>query len=229
MSATWIKVPAGYFTEPAMMFLRRELKRDADALPLALWLFAAQQDGTGDLSAYTPEELAEALRFRGDPDRMVSALQAAGYLTEALHVVDWEDVFGLCRARSQAGRTRALKRWGKTTQPPSTPPPEDGHDVTKEDQALRQAVPDAFDLPFASPQFSEAWRLYVQHRRESKKPLRPTSTRLCLEQLREMGEQRAITALRHTVAMGWIGVREPTAGRTWEKPRGKLAPEFDRF
>jgi len=64
-------------------------------------------------------------------------------------------------------------------------------------------------LPFASPDFSEAWADFQKHRTEIRKPLKPTSSKAALRELQAMGEPRAIAALRHTVAKGWQGIREP--------------------
>lgn len=66
-------------------------------------------------------------------------------------------------------------------------------------------------LPFSSEQFRNAWSDFEKHRREIKKPLRETSTKAVLAELKAMGELRAIAALKHTVAKGWQGIREPDA------------------
>jgi hypothetical protein len=75
----------------------------------------------------------------------------------------------------------------------------------KEAQAPAPSAP----LPFASPDFSEAWTDFQKHRTEIRKPLKPTSSKAALRELQAMGEPRAIAALRHTVAKGWQGIREP--------------------
>jgi hypothetical protein len=69
-------------------------------------------------------------------------------------------------------------------------------------------------LPFPSPEFAEAWALWEQHRREIKKPIKPAMIAALFEQLTAIGEARAIAAIKHTVAMGWQGLREP------ERPAG---------
>jgi hypothetical protein len=67
------------------------------------------------------------------------------------------------------------------------------------------------DLPFKSDAFTAAWALFAKHRRELRKPLTPTSTRMALKQLGSIGEQRAIACIELTVRMGWQGLREDNA------------------
>lgn len=57
--------------------------------------------------------------------------------------------------------------------------------------------------------FREAWTLWCRHRREIKKPLKPTMAEQQLNQFVEWGEARSIAAIRHTVARGWQGIQEP--------------------
>lgn len=57
--------------------------------------------------------------------------------------------------------------------------------------------------------FREAWTLWCRHRREIKKPLKPTMAEQQLNQFVEWGESRSIAAIRHTVAKGWQGIQEP--------------------
>lgn len=68
-------------------------------------------------------------------------------------------------------------------------------------------------LPFVSLPFSSAWADFCQHRTEIKKKLTPKATDGALSMLAKMGEARAIAALRHTIASGWQGIREPEAGK----------------
>ena len=66
-------------------------------------------------------------------------------------------------------------------------------------------------LPFSSDAFKEAWGQWTKHRSEIRKPLKPTSTKMCLKELSAMGETRAIAAIEFTIAKGWQGLREPEA------------------
>jgi len=64
-------------------------------------------------------------------------------------------------------------------------------------------------LPFCSLEFEKAWTDWIAHRKEIRKPLKPTQIRKQLEELAAIGESRAIATINHTITKGWQGLREP--------------------
>ena len=84
-----------------------------------------------------------------------------------------------------------------------------------------KAKPSGFDPsnvelppPLRTDRFREAWREWITHRREIRKKLTPTATAKQIKQLADWGEDRAVAAIEHTVAMGWTGLREPDSATT---------------
>jgi hypothetical protein len=79
------------------------------------------------------------------------------------------------------------------------------------------------DIPFPSEEFAEAWQSWEQHRREKRKPLTPTSTKMQFREFVVMGEQRAIAAIHHSITKGWTGIFEPNGnnGNGNGKPKHK--------
>jgi len=73
-------------------------------------------------------------------------------------------------------------------------------------------------LAFDSPAFAAAWADWQTHRREIKSPLTPKSVEMQMERLKQWGEGRAIKAIRHTIANGWIGIREEEVKPAAAKP-----------
>jgi hypothetical protein len=69
---------------------------------------------------------------------------------------------------------------------------------------------------FESPAFVKAWQDWQEHRREIKKPLTPKASESQMAEFKAWGESRAIAAIRHTIKMGWQGIRE--ADRTKQQP-----------
>jgi uncharacterized protein YdaU (DUF1376 family) len=59
-----------------------------------------------------------------------------------------------------------------------------------------------------TPAFREAWDRWHQHRREIKKPLKPTQIAAQLKMLAKIGPLRAIAMINYTISMGWQGLRE---------------------
>ncbi|MEZ5328035.1 MAG: helix-turn-helix domain-containing protein [Verrucomicrobiales bacterium] len=79
---------------------------------------------------------------------------------------------------------------------------------------LRKSNKEIQELPFDSDQFREAWSEWRQHRSEIKKKLTPTSMKRQFKELSEMGEQRAIAAIEHSIKGGWQGIFEPSQKTT---------------
>ncbi len=65
-------------------------------------------------------------------------------------------------------------------------------------------------LPFDSESFCIAWDEWKQHRREKRKPVTPLSAKKTLRDLAKMGEERAISAINHSIANGYQGIFEPS-------------------
>lgn len=87
-----------------------------------------------------------------------------------------------------------------------------GKEGNKEGKGTRnKRVVEALPLPFDSPDFKLFWQNWQQHRAEKKASLTPTAIRQQLERLAEMGEERAIAALKHSMANGWQGIYESNA------------------
>jgi hypothetical protein len=69
-------------------------------------------------------------------------------------------------------------------------------------------IPEELD----TPEFQATWAEWVQHRIELKKPMKPTSAKTLLKTLAKAGERKAIESITHSIANGWQGVFEPSAG-----------------
>lgn len=108
-----------------------------------------------------------------------------------------------------------------TVHPPIIPPFPQGGELV-----LMQEPPPKNGLPFESEEFTEAWSDWQTHRKEIRKPLKPTMTKGQLEELAEMGEQRAIACIRHTIRKGWTGLREPNSQNGHRPPDETAAQRF---
>ena len=88
-----------------------------------LWYWAMDYAPDGDLSAFDPEDIADAADWTGDPDAFIKALVSAGggrrpgFLEErdGLHIHDWIDHGGRLaesrRVGGESGRYGNHKRW----------------------------------------------------------------------------------------------------------------------
>lgn len=74
------------------------------------------------------------------------------------------------------------------------------------------------DLPFASADFATFWQNWNQHLIEKKKPLKPTARKQQLAMLKDIGEARAIAALKHSMVNNWQGIFEPNHSQARNQP-----------
>lgn len=88
--------------------------------------------------------------------------------------------------------------------PNSHPTPEPARPPKAEPEIT---IPPALD----TPEFHDAWKLWKKHRTEIRKPLKPTQQASQINLCVEWGLERSLAALKHTMAMGWQGLREPDA------------------
>jgi len=130
--------------------------------------------------------------------------------------------------RSESGKKGAKARWNKgkqqqTKQDSSAngsaikqPLAKNGSSSSTATSVLVSTNVDT-PLPFDSADFKLFWSNWEQHRKEKKAKLTPTARNQQLEKLKDMGEHRAIAALKHSLANGWTGIFEPEQA----KPNGQ--------
>ena len=118
-----------------------------------LWWWTLEYAPDGDLSRFSPHEIAVASEWSGDPNLWSVALRETGWLDPDGHLHDWDDYSGKLaqerareRERKRAERARAKV---ETRSPPPDPCPEDvrrtspgrpAPDKTTEDKRRREEV-----------------------------------------------------------------------------------------
>ena len=119
---------------------------------------------------------------------------------------------------SKGGRPRKEKPngfsvgsdWDSETEPKQNPnqePVTSNHKPVSNNQVKPKQTP--LTLPFADEDFVDAWNDWINHRKEKKKPLTPTSIKIQLHKLEDMGVDRAIEAIDFSIANGYQGIFEP--------------------
>jgi len=82
-----------------------------------LWWWALDTQPDGDLSAYDPEDIAEAAGWEGDAAVFVAALMNCGpgdklgFIDPDMRLHDWDEYGGKYRKRSESARKAAQVRW----------------------------------------------------------------------------------------------------------------------
>lgn len=82
--------------------------------------------------------------------------------------------------------------------------------------------PPPFPPAIDTPEFRAVWADWLQHRKEKRKPVTPLSLKHAMKELEQWGADRAIAAIRHSIANGWTGIFEPDAKKAAaDKARGQ--------
>lgn len=82
-----------------------------------LWWWALDFAEDGDLSGIDPEDIAEEAMWEGDPDAFIAGLVQTGFLTETMHINDWDDYTGRLIAQRESNRQRQRRHREKRQQP----------------------------------------------------------------------------------------------------------------
>lgn len=90
-----------------------------------LWWWALELAPEGDLSAYDPEDIADAAGWTEEPEVFLEALKncgprdCEGFLNANMKLHDWEEYGGRYSARVEAARAAANARWSKKRSEPN--------------------------------------------------------------------------------------------------------------
>lgn len=72
-------------------------------------------------------------------------------------------------------------------------------------------------LLLRTKEFVEIWEEWVSHRTQIRHPLKSLTAERQLKMLAELGIDRAIAALKHSITNGWQGIFEPSGNRRHEE------------
>lgn len=82
----------------------------AVGLLVCLWSWACQNAHDGDLSGVSYRTIAQAARWRKNPEKLVKALQTCGFIDEDMRLHDWEEYAELYILREEYKREQNRKR-----------------------------------------------------------------------------------------------------------------------
>jgi hypothetical protein len=219
MAGDWIKIEHTLPDKPEVCLIAEHLNLDPDTVVgklVRFWAWCDQQSISGNALTVTKTFLDRITHQEGFTD----ALLKVGWLTSrdnngclALSVPRFERHNGqTAKERANVNRRVAKSRkcnaatvTNVTPQPLQKPLPE----KRREEKNILSSKEDSNELPFQSSDFVLFWNNWKQHRKEKKQPLTPTARKQQLENLKAMGEKRAIAALKHSMANGWLGIFEP--------------------
>lgn len=215
MAGDWTKMRDDLGDDPAVFSVAKHLEIDVDTVVgklLRVWSWAGKHTLNG--------------RIIGANRALVDQVARMTSFAESLEVNGWLsfDEYGCTfpkwnRHNSKSAKRRALEQRRKSASRADTKRTRSGQ---KQDQRRREEkreeekrdkeqtpLPPCLDLP----EFRSAWSDWTRHRSEIKHPLKPTMASNQLAMLAELGPDRAIAMIRHTITKGWQGLREPENGQ----------------
>jgi hypothetical protein len=80
-------------------------------------------------------------------------------------------------------------------------------------------------IELQTEKFRRAWADWQQHRREIRKPLKPTAAAQQIKQFLQWGTESAIAAIEYTILKGWVGIRQPEKESNNGHANGKPRPD----
>lgn len=211
---SWVPMPNAHDSVAYCRLMNRKDGPEIFAAWILLVQLASRCSTRGELTSsdgriYSAEDLAIKTRA---PERIFE--KAIPYLAKAGWILTDPPMSGDSPdTPADRGRIAALNRMEKNRMEKKTPP-------TPRNKS-------GGDLPenLKSEKFKQVWNDWIKHRDEIRKPLKPTQIAKQLKKLSSMGEDQAITAINHTIASGWQGIREPDLPRN-ESPAARTnAPD----
>lgn len=110
----FVKLDLDLPDHPRTLHLQRLLQIDRNqtiGLLANLWIWAMRYAEDGDLSRFSASDIASAARWPGDPDQMMEALVASGWLNGGAKLHAWEKFGGrLLQANRKAAERMAKHR-----------------------------------------------------------------------------------------------------------------------
>jgi hypothetical protein len=223
---TWIKMETSLRTHPKVVTLASRLTVTRVTVLGGLchaWMIADEHaDENGLIPFLDLEGFDSLVELPG----IAKAMLDVGWLTVSDAGIEFPNYLehngSTAKERAQAqrrqGKSRSKKAASRSTVTDVTPDRDASVTRGEERREEKSKKREEVILPFLSDEFSEAWKTWEQHRREIRKPLKPTSTAQQLKRLRMLTEKAAIEMIEWTIFKGWEGLREPDEIKP-EKPQ----------
>jgi len=205
MAGDWIKLETITPDKPEVHKMADLLGIDPDAVMgklIRIWVWADQQTYHGDAVSVTKTLLDRCSCAPG----FANAMEKVGWL---LQDCDGFVFPNFERHNGKTAKQRALtSKRTRNYRAKKVSRKCDAPSVTS--SSLYKEIVDLLIKEKTSPEFRHAWQEWVQYRaNDVKKPLKESMAHKQLAKMAQWGEARSIAAIDHTIAMGWVGLREP--------------------
>ena len=89
-------------------------------------------------------------------------------------------------------------------------------------------IPWSSPLPFESEEFSNAWKSWINYRKEIKKPIKEITIKAQWAEFVKWGEQKSIISIDLSIKNGWQGLFEPARSSSGNS-KPLTAKDHDQF
>ena len=104
-------------------------------------------------------------------------------------------------ARTKCGTEQSRVEKNRAEEKKEPPKPPQGDD---------SAFPDGLDRSFLTDEFKSTWDDWITHRKQKRSKLTPMAIRKQVKKMNDIGPDRSIRALNHSITNGWSGIFEPS-------------------
>lgn len=226
----WIRVSCEYPRHRKTLRLVRWLGEVAITYPIRLWLWAGEQSPDGSLRDLEAEELAMICGHSGDAQELLEAMLETGFVErrdDALWIRSWQEHNGVLFERQQRNSERMREARAQHVHSTSdatktsvnvrlrSGSTEESQEESPTPRTRESAAPAPIQIPppLDVDEFRQAWRDWAAYRRENRlKTWTVMTQRTKLDQLAAIGADRAVEAIRHSIANGYQGIFEPKGG-----------------
>lgn len=218
-----IRLASDFFTHRKTYKLKSMIGTDAYWIPIRLWTYASASQPDGDMSKYTPEALREILGYQGDASGMLQALIDSEFVDKDMKIHDWHEHNAYHALYAQRASAAAKARWAVKRKKVAKKE-NNIHDRKGKEQALlKHCLSIACSM---SSIFQDTMCLWVKHRFDMGKPPTKHAIEMQFDNLKTMGEARAVRAIRHSIANGWQGIFEEKGGMNGRRIEGEPSDKF---
>lgn len=242
MAGDWVKIRDDLPDDPAVIAIAKTLNLEIDTVLgklLRFWIWCDRQLVTGNASSVTRSWIDDALSATG----FARALEKVGWLTPE---GDGFSIPNFDRHMGASTKKRALQALRQEKYRQKDDKKRDAVSVTKISRTRRDdarapllvssvsstkkevAIPSVLD----TEKFRDAWARWRQHLTEKRKKPTPSAVKSQLKKLEDMGHDRAVVAIEHSIAGSYQGLYEPGGSQssgTRQGPRRKSAKDRGEY
>jgi hypothetical protein len=206
---TGVWIPAGVFQTTTVSLTAKVVYGVVDALD--------NEEGCFASNAYLSRHLGlsvrqlQAILSELEEAKLIRRVACEGHrVIRTVEKVALQDALASTQVtRSEGGAENRMGGVKKTAGGGCGKPHTYNKEYNKEDLDTKANAPWTVELPFSSEAFSKAWQMWIDYRKEIKKPIKETTMKAQWKEFKKWGEEKSIISIEMSIKQGWQGLFEP--------------------